>query len=382
MLLCGWSVCSAQASQDPRQIELGRATFRIYCAPCHGIRAQGGRGPDLTRGKYNNGDQDADLFRVISQGVRGTEMEGVGSDLDAENIWRLVSFIRSVSRPEPAQVTGEAAAGERLFWGKGGCGQCHVVGNRGGRLGPDLTKVGRQRSLAYLRESIVSPGADLTPGYETVTVTTREGRKIVGLQKGLDNFSVQLMDAGEKLHSIRRSELSGIDRAYRSLMPDTYARLLPAGELNDLLAYLLTLRGEVGSAPAALDLKSLDETRLQKAQADPGTWLMYGRNYAGWRYSELAQIHAGNVAQLKPQWIFQAPGGGRLEATPLVYDRMMWLTGSSNNAYALDLASGRQIWRYHETPPTGMHLCCGEVNRGFAALGDRLYKGLNSYCTS
>jgi cytochrome c oxidase cbb3-type subunit 3 len=58
---------------DAEQIDIGRSMFRIYCAPCHGIHAQGGRGPDLTRGVYNAGEQDSDLFRVIADGVRGTE---------------------------------------------------------------------------------------------------------------------------------------------------------------------------------------------------------------------------------------------------------------------------------------------------------------------
>ena len=367
-------VCAAQVSTDPREIELGRATFRNYCTACHGIRAQGGRGPDLTRGSYNNGEQDADLFRVISHGVPGSDMVAYSEDIDPENIWRLVSFIRSVSRREAAAVAGNAAAGEKLFWTKGSCGQCHVVGNRGGRLGPALTRVGRQRSLAYLRESIVSPSADLSPGYETVSVTLRDGRKLTGVQKGLDNFTVQFMDTSEKLHSLKRSELAAVHPETRSMMPDNYGRLFSETEMTDLLAYVVSLRGSKTAMPGALDLKTMDESRLRKAQEDPGSWLMYGRNYAGWRYSELTQIHSGNVSQLRPNWVFQAPNAGRMETTPLVYDRIMWLTGPSNNAYALDLATGRQLWRYHEAAPSGLHLCCGEVNRGMAAVGDRLYK--------
>ncbi len=367
-------VCAAQVSKAPKQIELGRAIFRVWCSPCHGIRAQGGRGPDLTRGTYNNGDQDSDLFRVISRGVSGTEMPSFASDLDPESIWLLISFIRSVAQAGTAPVAGDHGAGESLFWGNGGCGQCHMVGNRGGRLGPDLTKVGRQRSLAYLRESILSPSADLSPGYDTITVVTRDGRKITGVQKTFDNFFVELMDGAEKLHSFRRSELLSVSRENRSLMPDSYGHLFSKVELDDLLAYLNSLRGLTAASPASIDTKTLSEVRLLKAQDDPAAWLMYGRNYAGWRYSPLTQINAGNVAQLRPQWIFQAPGAGKMETTPLVHDGMMWLTGSSNHAYALDLRSGRELWQYHETVPEGLHLCCGEQNRGFAALGDLLFK--------
>jgi len=368
LLLVGSTVCFAQASKDPKQVELGRAIFRVWCAPCHGVRGQGGRGPDLTRGVYNSGDRDEDLFRVISRGVPGTEMAAAESDLDPASIWLVISFIRSLVKPEAGPVPGDRAAGEKLFWGKGGCGQCHVAEGRGGSLGPDLTRVGRQRSLAYLRESVVSPSADLSPGYETVTVVTRDGRRLVGVAKRLDNFSVELMDPVEKLHSFPRSALLSVSRENRSLMPDSYDHLFSAPELNDLLAYLSSLRGSAAGSPAPNGTAWLNQKRLLTSQDDPSTWLMYGRNYAGWRYSPLEQINTGNVAQLRPQWIFQTSAAGKIETTPLVYDGRMWLTGPSNHAYAVDLRSGRELWHYRSNVPEGMRLCCGEVNRGFAAL--------------
>jgi putative heme-binding domain-containing protein len=118
-----------------------------------------------------------------------------------------------------------------------------MVDGRGKRMGPELTRVGRQRSAAYLRESIVSPGADLTPGYTTITVVTRDGRKIVGTQRAYDDFSVQLMDASETYYSFQRSDVMSIKQDYTSLMPNTYVRLFSASELGDLVAYLASLRG-------------------------------------------------------------------------------------------------------------------------------------------
>ncbi|MBL8293455.1 MAG: c-type cytochrome, partial [Bryobacterales bacterium] len=142
-------------------IEAGQGQFRIYCGPCHGIKAEGGRGPDLTLGTYSAGNSDDDLFRVISDGVTGTEMPGYSATFDTEGVWRLVAYIRSVAgKPAPA-LNGNRANGEKLFWGKGGCGGCHRVGARGGRMGPELSLVGRQRSVAYLRESVVAPDVSL-----------------------------------------------------------------------------------------------------------------------------------------------------------------------------------------------------------------------------
>jgi alcohol dehydrogenase (cytochrome c) len=110
------------------------------------------------------------------------------------------------------------------------------------------------------------------------------------------------------------------------------------------------------------------------AADDPSTWRTYGRNPYGWRYVELSQIDRSNVARLSPQWIFQTRLPGGLETSPLVSDGLMYLTGSSNHAFALDLRTGKPVWHYSKTPPKGMNLCCGEVNRGFALHGDKLFK--------
>ena len=107
---------------------------------------------------------------------------------------------------------------------------------------------------------------------------------------------------------------------------------------------------------------------------DPAVWLTYGKNLSGWRYSELAQINTSNVSQLAPKWTFQSGVPGKMEVTPLVRDGLMYVTGASNHAYALDLATGRQLWHYHKALPPGVNICCGQVNRGFAMLGDKLFK--------
>lgn len=245
--LLGFLLPAALVAQNPfagnaKEIDVGRGLFRIACTPCHGIRAQGGRGPDLTLGIYNNGNKDEDLFRVIQNGVPGTEMPGYTRFGD-DNSWRLVAYIRSLTLRQEKPSQGSAAAGETLFWGKGACGQCHKVGGRGGPMGPDLTRVGRKRSLAYLRQSVVDPNADLTPGFFKITVVTKERRTISGVQRNFDNFSTQFMTVDGKLHSFQREELNSCEREFTSLMPPY--RNLSEVELNDLLAYLVSLRGEV-----------------------------------------------------------------------------------------------------------------------------------------
>jgi cytochrome c oxidase cbb3-type subunit 3 len=243
-------MCAAQTGQrnpfanDPQAIADGKPMFSLRCAPCHGRNAEGGRGPDLTRGTYSVGDADEDLFNVIANGAAGTEMPDFLSRMGADNVWRLVAYIRSVARRDVEPIRGNADAGKALFFGKGQCNQCHAVAGQGGRMGPDLTTVGRQRSLKYLRDSIIDPNADLTPGYNTITVVTRDGKKIVGVQKGFDDFSGQLMDIAGNYYSFMKSDVASMKREYKSMMPDYKSTFSPS-ELDDLLAYLVSLRGEV-----------------------------------------------------------------------------------------------------------------------------------------
>src|SRR5262249_2020357 len=125
---------------------------------------------------------------------------------------------------------------------------------------------------------------------------------------------------------------------------------------------------------AAGTLRAADITpdRLLQAQSHPNKWLMYSKNYSGWRYSDLTQINTTNVSRLVSAWQFQSPVPGKFESSPLVFDGMMYFTAPTNHAYALDLASGHQIWHYAKALPPGVSICCGQVNRGFAALGSRL----------
>jgi putative heme-binding domain-containing protein len=247
VLIYSSAACFAQTSRnplagDPDAIAGGGAAFRPYCTPCHGIRGEGGRGPDLTRGVYSAGDKDSDLFNVIANGVPGTDMAGFASDFSEQDMWRIVAFIRSLARHDVVPLAGDRAAGEKLFWGKAGCGACHVVNGKGGGLGPRLSRIGRERSLAFLRESVLTPNADVKPEYATITAVKRDGAKIVGIGS-LDNFTVQITDAAGNYYSFERGDLASSTRELKSLMPDNYSRVLTAAEIDDLLAHLASLRG-------------------------------------------------------------------------------------------------------------------------------------------
>src|SRR6476659_9894232 len=112
---------------------------------------------------------------------------------------------------------------------------------------------------------------------------------------------------------------------------------------------------------------------LDGLKADGASWLTFGGNYANHRFSPLTQITPENISKLQPLWTFQTNTLGNFETTTLVRDNVLYVTGPQNVAWAVDARSGRQIWRYRRELPENLTACCGLVNRGFAALGDRLF---------
>ncbi len=244
VLLCG-AACAQTPDNpfagEPNAVAAGYSVFRPYCGPCHGIHAEGGRGPDLTRRVFRSGDKDSNLFHAIADGLRGTGMKGFGGEISDDDIWRIVVYLRSITSYDKTAVPGDRANGEKIFWAKGACGSCHLVAGRGGRLGPELTRIGSARSLQYLRDAVLDPDQDILPGWATITVTKLDGTKLTGVERGFDNFSVQLMDMAGNYYSFLRAGVASVTRENRSLMPADYGRRLKPGEVDDVIAYLVAL---------------------------------------------------------------------------------------------------------------------------------------------
>jgi cytochrome c oxidase cbb3-type subunit 3 len=231
---------------DAAAARLGQNIYRGRCAVCHGIDARGYRGSDLTTGDWVHGGSDAQIAKTILSGVPGTEMPA-NPNLSEEEVWMLVAYLRTLSAPGgPAAERGDAARGEQLFWASSGanCGRCHMVGGRGGRLGPILSRIGASRSASALEREIRRPGEVIPLGFETVTVTTVDGKKIRGLRKNEDTFSVQLMTVGEELLSFAKPAALVDPEPQRSLMPAYGPDRLNDADLADVVRYLRSLRGE------------------------------------------------------------------------------------------------------------------------------------------
>jgi PQQ-dependent dehydrogenase (methanol/ethanol family) len=142
--------------------------------------------------------------------------------------------------------------------------------------------------------------------------------------------------------------------------------------------FLAVLAAGCGSPPEApRGAAAIDEARLLAADADPANWLTHGRTYAEQRYSPLDRIHAGNVARLGLAWSFDLDTTRGVEATPLVVDGTMYLSGPWSMVYALDAATGALRWKWDPgtTKARARLTCCGVINRGVAAYDGKIYVG-------
>ena len=223
-------------------IEAGARVFRTSCALCHGGDATGGLGPDLTHGVFRHGSSDAALFRNILTGIPGSDMVGVYRP-DTE-IWRVVSFVRSLSAgAEEVEVPGDPKAGERIYQSRGSCIDCHRVNGKGGRLGPDLSKVGWIRSPQHLEASLRRPSEFITAAYRQVSVATKDGEYAFGRLLNENTFSVQLMDDLENLRSFMKEDLASFSKPEESMMP-AFDGFFNATEIQHLVAYLYSLKGD------------------------------------------------------------------------------------------------------------------------------------------
>jgi putative heme-binding domain-containing protein len=224
---------------DFAAVRAGRALFGNRCAECHGADARGFSGPDLTS-MWAVGTTDERVFQTIRSGVSGSIMPS--STAPDHEIWAIVAYVKSISTVEAAaDGPGDAERGSQLVEAR--CTRCHTVGNEGGRLGPNLSRIGAVRTSEALTRSIRNPGAVIPRGYRTVTLVTPEGDRIRGATKGEDAFSIQILDTRQQLRGYRKADLAEVVRESGSLMPAFTSARLPDEDLVDILRYLGTLRG-------------------------------------------------------------------------------------------------------------------------------------------
>ena len=239
-LLALWGAAAAQGPAAAGDLAEGQRLFEAQCGYCHGPRGEGARGATLARPRLRHAPDDAALVRVITRGIPGTQMPR--SALSARQAVQVAAFVRSLGRVARTPVPGDPGRGAGVY-ARQGCAGCHAIGGRGGALGPDLSDVGARAGAAHIRASLLEPEAAVPDGFVAVRAVARDGSTVAGVRCNEDSFSIQVRDLAGRVHSFWKSELRALHEDWgKSPMP-SYRERLSAAELDDLVAYLVSLEG-------------------------------------------------------------------------------------------------------------------------------------------
>jgi putative membrane-bound dehydrogenase-like protein len=138
---------------------------------------------------------------------------------------------------------GDVRRGQVVFNSpKAACLSCHAIGYVGGKIGPDLTRIGQIRAERDLLEAIVFPSASFARGYEPVIVTTTAGAVHGGILRSDLRDEVVLATSERDETRIRREDVEDVQAGTVSIMPPGLDEQLTRQELADLLAFLTATR--------------------------------------------------------------------------------------------------------------------------------------------
>lgn len=231
-----------QQQYTKTDIENGGLLYLATCAGCHGPEGDGIPGVQLGRAQFRRASTDAEVVRIIINGIPGTGMPP--NTMTEPNAATIVAYLRSLAAaPSGTSVAGDAVRGKAVFEGKGNCLSCHRVNGNGSRIGPDLSDVGGLRRAVELEQSILDPQEQVLPNNRLYRVVTRGGETITGRLLNHDSFTVQLLDSNARLLSLPISDLREYGFVNNSPMP-SYRDTLTAQERADLVRYLVSLKGK------------------------------------------------------------------------------------------------------------------------------------------
>lgn len=241
-LLCALPLAAfAQTASEPQP---GQRLFDGSCARCHGFDAAGAIGPNLQRSVLLRAENEP-AFKVFVQ--NGSPDRGMPATPLADNEYAAIAaYVRSLRVVDTGVQSAQAARGKKVYE-REQCGSCHIVQGVGRALGPELSSIGVTRKIEQLKQDLLQPAARLPQApfgftqYLPVRIVAKQGQDVSGVRLNEDAFSIQLRDADGRLHAFRKSEVAQLDKHYdKSVMPGVK---LKAAQLDDLLAYLASLRG-------------------------------------------------------------------------------------------------------------------------------------------
>lgn len=225
----------------PADIEYGSRVYAAQCSVCHGATGDTVAGVDLGSGRFRRASTDAELMAIITTGIPETAMPAF--KFSTAELSGVVAYVRNMRDFKATSVTiGDPVRGEALFSGRGRCATCHRVNGKGPRLAPDLSDIGANRTAGTLQRAILDPNGSIQPANRSVRAVTKDGKVVNGRRLNEDTYSVQLLDDQERLVSLLKEDLREFTVVATSSMPPYKDTLRPA-EVNDVVAYLLSLKG-------------------------------------------------------------------------------------------------------------------------------------------
>jgi putative heme-binding domain-containing protein len=230
-----------ESQYSDADITYGATTYASKCVTCHGPQGDGVGGVNLRSGIFRNAVIDRDLERFIRTGSPAGMPPFA---LDNAEMAGIVAYLRNMNSVDTTAVKmGDAVSGRAVFEGKGECTRCHRIGALGSRVGPNLSDIGGARSAGSLQRSLLDPSSQMMPINRPVHVITRDGTAINGRRLNEDTYWLQLIDDRERFHSLVKADLREYTISKTSTMP-SYKGKLSDAEIADVLAYLLSLKGQ------------------------------------------------------------------------------------------------------------------------------------------
>jgi len=227
---------------DPHDVEAGSVRYLSICASCHGQDGDQVSGVDLAHGTFRRATTDQGLIDIIRNGIPGTGMPA--NKMSESAAGAVVSYLHAMAADNTRNTSskGDPVHGKALFEMRG-CDGCHRIGQKGSRVGPDLTEIGKYRRSVELEREILNPGAQIAPQNRFVKVVTLDGSTVTGRLLNQDTFTVLLMDPTETLRSFDRVDLRQVTIEDTSSSMPSFRGKLNEQELADLVAYLNQQKG-------------------------------------------------------------------------------------------------------------------------------------------
>jgi cytochrome c oxidase cbb3-type subunit 3 len=230
----------------------GKTLFEGTCAGCHGLDGSGSNGPNIRQAAKELGPEGV-YITIYTGGAIGSGMPNF-SQLSEQKIWLLVNYVSTFGETGGGAALGDVTKGKEVYEANG-CSHCHMIAGQGGDLGPDLSKIGSARSVGFLHDVMLDPGAHLPqadsalqerggyPAYTMYRAVMKDGKAIEGMRVDEDSFTIQLRDAEGRIHSVRKLQTEKLEaEPGKSFMP-SYKDKLTEAQLNDLVSYLSSLGG-------------------------------------------------------------------------------------------------------------------------------------------